>query len=268
MTWRVRSSASTSKAPSLDAVEGLCGDALGSGLGRVDVCGHVGVDVADMQSGDVDAARLQVQTQGVGLRPEGRLGRAVGTEDTEPRQHRMDVQEVAAAVALDDRHEGAGDEQGTVEVGLELAADVLDGRVEEVRVHGRARVVDQDGDVLRLLGRRRDGRRVADLQRQRHRVRVRDGLRVARGGVHLLGAALVQGRDQRPADAAAAAGDQDYGAFDVRHGELRGETERGKPIGFRMSTTVNRSVSISKSGAGPERTPMPNGTQADRRGAR
>jgi hypothetical protein len=64
-----------------------------------------------------------------------------------------------------------GDEQRAVEVGLELAADVLDGRVQEVRVHGDARVVDQDRDVLRLLGRRRDGRGVADLQRQRDRVR-------------------------------------------------------------------------------------------------
>lgn len=148
----------------------------------------------------------------------------------------MHVQEVAAAVALDDRHEGPGDQERAVEVGLELPAYVVDRGVEEGRADRGTGVVDQYGDVFRLCGGRRHGSRVGDLQRHRDRIGVRHGARVAGRGVNLAGAARVQLLHQRLAYATAATGDEDVGALQCGHDYLHRMRNRS------VSAIVNRSV--------------------------
>ncbi|MEZ0096245.1 hypothetical protein ABH925_007452 [Streptacidiphilus sp. EB129] len=81
----------------LDAVEPESRDVLGADLGCVDAGGHVGVDVADVQPRDGDAARLQVEAQGVALGPHGGLGGAVGVGEADPREHGVDGEDVTAA---------------------------------------------------------------------------------------------------------------------------------------------------------------------------
>jgi hypothetical protein len=132
------------------------------------------------------------------------------------------VQDVAAAVALDDRDEGPGELQRAEEVRVEDRADVLERGVEVALRGTRAGVVDQHRHVRRGRRERVDRGLVGDLERQRYDARVTARLRLAGGRVDLGRAAREQFVDDRPADAALAAGDQDDSAFECGHGELLG----------------------------------------------
>src|SRR5215469_15194424 len=62
----------------LDGVDGELCDVGGVGFGDIEVPGHVGVHVADVQRGDPGPLGSQFEAKGVGQRPFGRFGGAVG----------------------------------------------------------------------------------------------------------------------------------------------------------------------------------------------
>src|SRR5204862_15365 len=64
-------------------------------LGGVDAGDHVGVDVADVDSDDLDTSGPELQSHGVGGAPHGGLGYAVGAAHREPGDDRGDADEDA-----------------------------------------------------------------------------------------------------------------------------------------------------------------------------
>jgi hypothetical protein len=131
------------------------------------------------------------------------------------------VDDRAAAVAGQDRREGAGDQHRAPEVGVELAVDVGQVAAHERLVHADPRVVDEHGHVGGGLGGTADAVRVGHVQLQRDDARVGDDDRLgaAGGGVDLRRTALEEFGDEGGPEAAVGAGDEGDASGEIGHGD-------------------------------------------------
>jgi hypothetical protein len=93
-------------------------------------------------------------------------------------------------------------------VDVHLAADALEVPGHEVLPGRGARVVDEQGDVSRPLGRGGDGRGIRDVQPQHLHAGEVDGLGTADGGIDLARTALNQGLGEGTPQSAVGAGDE------------------------------------------------------------
>ena len=215
-TWRVNSSARTSSAPGLDAIEDLTDHVGGIGFGTVGEVGHVGVHQSYVDTHHLNPSRSELEAHRVRSAPHRRLRHAVTLTHRPPGEHRRDV---------DDRTGSFGDPIGecgrhgqwSEKVRLEpwRRPEVSGSRTEDTAQNSG--VVDENADVRGRVPCRAYRGLIGDIECKcaHARVAVVDRPWVASGGVHLGGAAVEQLTDVLAAHPAIGPGDE-HGLADER----------------------------------------------------